>query len=77
MIPVAANDVAFSTHAVLLSIFTLFQVVIYDVSRLFKNSFSLLPTCIVCLYRVWFRCLFMLFKVAVCDVISWFSSLIH
>lgn len=30
MIPVAANDVAFSTHAVLLSIFTLFQVVIYD-----------------------------------------------
>lgn len=32
MIPVAANDVAFSTHAVLLTAFTLFQIVIYDVS---------------------------------------------
>ncbi|KAH6781765.1 PQ-loop repeat family protein / transmembrane family protein [Perilla frutescens var. hirtella] len=30
MIPVAANDVAFSAHAVLLTIFTLFQIVIYD-----------------------------------------------
>ncbi|CAA2971991.1 cystinosin homolog [Olea europaea var. sylvestris] len=30
MIPVAANDVAFSIHAVLLTAFTLFQVVIYD-----------------------------------------------
>ncbi|KAM3306887.1 cystinosin [Capsicum chacoense] len=30
MIPVAANDVAFSTHAVLLTAFTLFQTVIYD-----------------------------------------------
>ncbi|KAF3652674.1 Cystinosin -like protein [Capsicum annuum] len=30
MIPVAANDVAFSTHAVLLTAFTLFQIVIYD-----------------------------------------------
>lgn len=32
MIPVAANDMAFSAHAVLLTIFTLFQIVIYDVS---------------------------------------------
>lgn len=47
MIPVAANDVAFSTHAVLLTIFTLVQIVIYDVSGLFKNSFSLLSTCIL------------------------------
>lgn len=33
MIPVAANDVAFSTHAVLLTASTLFQIVIYEVSR--------------------------------------------
>lgn len=32
MIPVAANDVAFSIHAVLLTAITLFQIVIYDVS---------------------------------------------
>ncbi|KAJ4822221.1 hypothetical protein Tsubulata_045756 [Turnera subulata] len=30
MIPVAANDVAFSIHAVLLTAFTLFQIVIYE-----------------------------------------------
>ncbi|KAL0395742.1 UNVERIFIED_CONTAM: Cystinosin [Sesamum calycinum] len=30
MIPVAANDVAFSMHAVLLTAFTLFQIAIYD-----------------------------------------------
>ncbi|KAK3001845.1 hypothetical protein RJ639_020250, partial [Escallonia herrerae] len=30
MIPVAANDVAFSIHAVLLTAFTLFQITIYD-----------------------------------------------
>ncbi|KAL8266416.1 hypothetical protein R6Q59_003760 [Mikania micrantha] len=30
MIPVAANDVAFSCHAVLLTAFTLFQIIIYD-----------------------------------------------
>lgn len=34
MIPVAANDVAFSIHAVLLTAITLFQIVIYDVSSL-------------------------------------------
>ncbi|CAN4116509.1 unnamed protein product [Withania somnifera] len=33
MIPVAANDVAFSTHAVLLTAFTLFQIAIYDVGN--------------------------------------------
>lgn len=32
MIPVAANDVAFSIHAVVLTAFTLFQIAIYDVS---------------------------------------------
>lgn len=32
MIPVAANDVAFSSHAVILTAFTLFQIAIYDVS---------------------------------------------
>ena len=34
MIPVAANDVAFSIHAVLLTAITLFQIAIYDVSGL-------------------------------------------
>ncbi|KAL6521802.1 hypothetical protein OROGR_018371 [Orobanche gracilis] len=32
LIPVAANDVAFSMHAVLLTAFTLFQVAIYDLN---------------------------------------------
>lgn len=32
MIPVAANDVAFSIHAVLLTAITLFQILIYEVS---------------------------------------------
>lgn len=32
MIPVAANDVAFSIHAVLLTAITLFQIMIYEVS---------------------------------------------
>ncbi|PWA84394.1 lysosomal cystine transporter [Artemisia annua] len=35
MIPVAANDVAFSSHAVLLTAFTLFQITIYE--RGFQN----------------------------------------
>ena len=34
MIPVAANDVAFSLHAVALTAFTVFQVFIYEVSLL-------------------------------------------
>lgn len=45
MIPVAANDVAFSVHAVLLTAFTLFQIAIYDVSGPFlfalKFKFSM------------------------------------
>lgn len=32
MIPVAANDVAFSIHAVLLTALTLIQIAIYEVS---------------------------------------------
>lgn len=39
MIPVAANDVAFSVHAVLLTAFTLFQIAIYDVSGPFLFAF--------------------------------------
>ncbi len=35
MIPVAANDVAFSIHAVFLTAITLFQIVIYEVCGLF------------------------------------------
>lgn len=43
MIPVAANDVAFSAHAVLLTAITLFQIVIYEVSTIFIHcSFALL-----------------------------------
>lgn len=38
MIPVAANDVAFSIHAVALTAFTLFQVLIYDVSNPFLDE---------------------------------------
>lgn len=34
MIPVAANDVAFSIHAVLLTAITLFQIAIYEVSMI-------------------------------------------
>ena len=34
MIPVAANDVAFSIHAVVLTALTLFQIFIYEVSTL-------------------------------------------
>lgn len=35
MIPVAANDDAFSIHAVLLTAVSLFQIAIYDVSATF------------------------------------------
>ncbi|KAJ0798592.1 putative lysosomal cystine transporter [Helianthus annuus] len=38
MIPVAANDVAFSSHAVLLTAFTLFQIAIYDAIMNFKRK---------------------------------------
>jgi len=39
MIPVAANDVAFSVHAVLLTAVSLFQIAIYDVSAIFLFHF--------------------------------------
>ncbi|WZZ53844.1 hypothetical protein YC2023_053951 [Brassica napus] len=39
MIPVAANDVAFSIHAVCMTAFTLFQICIYEVST--RNSKSI------------------------------------
>ncbi|KAK3006962.1 hypothetical protein RJ639_016002 [Escallonia herrerae] len=38
MIPVAANDVAFSIHAVLLTAFTLFQITIYDAVMNFRRK---------------------------------------
>uniref|UniRef100_A0A803LSQ1 Cystinosin homolog n=1 Tax=Chenopodium quinoa TaxID=63459 RepID=A0A803LSQ1_CHEQI len=43
MIPVAANDVAFSIHAVLLTAFTLFQIFIYErgIQKVSKISFTL------------------------------------
>jgi hypothetical protein len=45
MIPVAANDVAFSTHAVLVTALLLFQIVIYEVSvLLFLSEFYLLSS---------------------------------
>ncbi|KMT05780.1 hypothetical protein BVRB_7g166200 [Beta vulgaris subsp. vulgaris] len=48
MIPVAANDVAFSTHAVLLTAFTLFQIFIYERRT---QRFSKVTIAIVCV--VW------------------------
>uniref|UniRef100_A0A9I9DPC1 Cystinosin homolog n=1 Tax=Cucumis melo TaxID=3656 RepID=A0A9I9DPC1_CUCME len=41
MIPVAANDVAFSIHAVLLTAITLFQIVIYDRGTQIVSKISL------------------------------------
>ncbi|XP_043704573.1 cystinosin homolog [Telopea speciosissima] len=48
MIPVAANDVAFSAHAVLLTAITLFQVLIYD-----RGSQKVSKTCITITCAVW------------------------
>ncbi|KAJ0534237.1 putative lysosomal cystine transporter [Helianthus annuus] len=54
MIPVAANDVAFSIHAVVLTAFTLFQIAIYDRGgqKVSKTSISILSvawlTVIIC-----------------------------
>lgn len=49
MIPVAANDVAFSIHAVLLTAVTLVQVAIYDVSCLpFLNGFNIFFELVKC-----------------------------
>ncbi|CAL5370199.1 unnamed protein product [Camellia sinensis] len=48
MIPVAANDVAFSTHAVLVTAFTLFQIAIYD-----RGNQKVSKTCIAIVSVVW------------------------
>lgn len=48
MIPVAANDVAFSIHAVLLTAITLFQIVIYD-----RGSQKVSKTAIAIVSAVW------------------------
>ncbi|XP_021775112.1 cystinosin homolog [Chenopodium quinoa] len=56
MIPVAANDVAFSIHAVLLTAFTLFQIFIYErgIQKVSKISFALViaawGTAAVCVF---------------------------
>ncbi|MFS7970400.1 putative lysosomal cystine transporter [Helianthus anomalus] len=56
MIPVAANDVAFSIHAVVLTAFTLFQIAIYDRGgqKVSKTSISILSvawlTVIICVF---------------------------
>ncbi|XAR51951.1 hypothetical protein NMG60_11006763 [Bertholletia excelsa] len=48
MIPVAANDVAFSSHAVLITAFTLFQIAIYD-----RGNQKVSKTCIVIVSAAW------------------------
>ncbi|KAF5205416.1 Cystinosin-like protein [Thalictrum thalictroides] len=48
MIPVAANDVAFSTHAVLITVFTLFQVIIYN-----RGNQRVSTICILITTAVW------------------------
>jgi len=45
MIPVAANDVAFSIHAVLLTAITLFQIAIYEVRMILLKNYNVLPFC--------------------------------
>ncbi|KAI3931422.1 hypothetical protein MKX01_040339 [Papaver californicum] len=57
MIPVAANDVAFSTHAVILTAFTLYQVYIYD-----RGTQKISRTCLAISSVVWVSaagCVFM------------------
>lgn len=50
MIPVAANDVAFSIHAVLLTAITLFQIVIYDRGTQKVSKISLTIVTVVWLF---------------------------
>jgi len=45
MIPVAANDVAFSIHAVLLTAITLFQIAIYEVRMILLKNENILRFC--------------------------------
>ncbi|XP_077250642.1 PQ-loop repeat family protein / transmembrane family protein [Tasmannia lanceolata] len=59
MIPVAANDVAFSIHAVLLTAITLLQVLIYD-----RGSQRVSKTCMAITSVVWI-------SAAVCLIIAW------
>ncbi|KAG6412785.1 hypothetical protein SASPL_125473 [Salvia splendens] len=47
MIPVAANDVAFSVHAVLLTVFTLAQIVMYDVSGGASTFLNVFKVCVL------------------------------
>ncbi|KAG6410190.1 hypothetical protein SASPL_128242 [Salvia splendens] len=47
MIPVAANDVAFSIHAVLLTVFTLAQIVMYDVSGAASTFLTVFKVCVL------------------------------
>ncbi|XP_010250903.1 PREDICTED: cystinosin homolog [Nelumbo nucifera] len=56
MIPVAANDVAFSMHAVLLTTITLYQVLIYD-----RGSQKVSKTCIAITSAVWVSAIVCLF----------------
>ncbi|PKA54485.1 Cystinosin like [Apostasia shenzhenica] len=59
MIPVAANDVAFSIHAVLLTIFTLSQVLIYD-----RGNQKVSKICILISSTAWAAAL-------VCLIVAW------
>ncbi|XP_042503916.1 cystinosin homolog [Macadamia integrifolia] len=59
MIPVAANDVAFSAHAVLLTAITLFQVLIYD-----RGNQKVSKTCITITSAVWL-------SAVVCVFVAW------
>ncbi|KAF9606100.1 hypothetical protein IFM89_023123 [Coptis chinensis] len=59
MIPVAANDVALSIHAVLFTAVSLFQVLIYD-----RGSQRVSRTCITISCAVWI-------SAAVCVVVAW------
>ncbi|KAI3871626.1 hypothetical protein MKX03_005809 [Papaver bracteatum] len=62
MIPVAANDVAFSTHAVILTAFTLYQVYIYD-----RGTQKISRTCLAISSVVWV-------SAAVCVFMAWPSQ---
>ncbi|XP_058093827.1 cystinosin homolog [Magnolia sinica] len=62
MIPVAANDVAFSIHAVLLTAITLYQVLIYE-----RGNQKVSKTCLVISSAVWA-------VAVVCLIIAWPSQ---
>ncbi|MQL89462.1 hypothetical protein Taro_022038 [Colocasia esculenta] len=62
MIPVAANDVAFSIHAVLLTAFTIFQVLIYD-----RGTQKVSKTCTAITSIVWV-------SAVACAIAAWPSN---